>query len=137
MTILAIITYKIFLKETDLTFDQFLLRQGEPGTSQYKHVTYRFCQSKALGRCQHSDFQTQNMSQFNMTVDNILASERKKIQIQIGICTLMLPSKNLENMQVAQLKPTSTDIASFYQWEMSWKKVMEPRLDWTDYVHIP
>ncbi len=35
MTILAITTYKNLKKETDRTFDPFLLRQGEPGTSQY------------------------------------------------------------------------------------------------------
>ncbi len=32
---LAITTYNKFKKETDRTFDPFLLRQGEPGTSQY------------------------------------------------------------------------------------------------------
>ncbi len=38
MAILAIATYIKFYKVTDRTFDPFLLRQGEPGTSQYINV---------------------------------------------------------------------------------------------------
>ncbi len=35
LTLLVIATYKNFKERTDRTFDPFLPRQGEPGTSQY------------------------------------------------------------------------------------------------------